>query len=566
MDDAQQQALAAQLAKLRANYLARLLAELAALQALGADLHGGERDRASLNELHKRLHKLTGSGGTFGLTSLSAAARALEQRVQAWLAGDLDGLDATACRSLAADLAALSRTADDIDEPSALIPPSSPVHAPGQTIRVWLVEDDAALGEQLLGQLEAFNYEVRLFTRIDEAERAAQAKSPDMLIMDVMFEEEGRNATVAIADLPALRALSCPVLFISSADDFQSRVRAARLGAVGYFLKPIDIPRLVNRMRQIFEQLRAPPQRVLIVDDDANLAAHMSLVLRAAGMEAEVLRRPESIIDEISKYQPDLVMMDVYMPGYTGPELAGMIRQHDKWTSLPIVYLSAETDLERQISAMSRGGDDFLLKPISDAALVAAVRVRVERARQLADQIDKDSLTGLLKHANIKEIAANEIRRARRVGKPVTLAMLDIDHFKSVNDTYGHAAGDLVISALATLLRQSDPLGRYGGEEFLMLLPECGGDDAQQKLDDIRLRFADLRFSHEGNSFSCTLSAGYATSHHAAQGDEAHAPIAVFDDADLLPAADAALYEAKRGGRNRVCAATRAHEPDGVSV
>jgi diguanylate cyclase (GGDEF)-like protein len=296
----------------------------------------------------------------------------------------------------------------------------------------------------------------------------------------------------------------------------------------------------------------------------------MSLVLQAAGMETGVLRQPETIMDELARFQPDLVLMDVHMPGYTGPELAGVIRQHDKWTGLPIVYLSAETDLERRIAAMSRGGDDFLIKPISDAPLVAAVRVRVERARQLADQINKDSLTGLLKHASIKEVAANEIRRARRIGKPVTLAMLDIDHFKRVNDTYGHAAGDLVISALAMLLRQrqrlrqSDPLGRYGGEEFLAVMPECASADAQRQLDDIRQRFSELRFSHEGNSFSCTLSAGYATSRHAAPGDQAHKPLAAFDDADLAAAADAALYEAKRGGRNRVCAATLNQKPDEV--
>jgi len=573
MDATQRQALAEQLAKLRAAYLARLPAELAALQALADGLQGGEGDRAGLEALHQRLHKLAGSGGTFGLAALSAAARALEQRVMAWLAGALNGVDASARRALAAELAALGQlvgqaaderageTAGEGEAPSALIRAPSPVGSADNTIQVWVMEDDAALGQQLVRQLESFNYRVQLFTRIDEAERAAQAESPDMLIMDVMFEAEGRNSTAALADFPALRALGCPLLFITSTDDFESRVRAARLGAVGYFLKPIDTPRLVNRMAQLFEQLGAPPQRVLVVDDDADLAAHLCLVLRSAGMVAEVLHQPEDIMEELAGFQPDLVLMDMHMPRYTGPELAGVIRQHDKWTGLPIVYLSAETDLERQIAAMRRGGDDFIIKPVSDAQLVAAVRVRVERARQLADQINKDSLTGLLKHASIKEVASKEIRRARRTGKPVTLAMLDIDHFKAVNDTYGHAAGDLVISALATLLRQrlrqSDHLGRYGGEEFLVVLPECACADAQRVLDDIRQRFANLRFSYDGRNFSCTVSAGHATAHQAAPADEASAPAAAASAADLLATADAALYDAKRGGRNRVCAAAR---------
>ncbi len=560
MDASQQKALAEQLAKLRADYLARLPDELAALQALAEGFQGGERDRPGLEVLHQHLHKLAGSGGTFGLAALSAAARALEQRAKAWLAGDLDAVDSPVWGRMAAEVAALGGTLGG-DTPAHSIPvaPSQAVRSPGKTIRVWLVEDDASLGGQLRRQLESFNYQVRLFTRIDEAERAAHTEMPDMLIMDVMFEAEGSNATEVLAHLPALRALACPLLFITSTDDFKSRVRAARLGAIGYFLKPIDIPRLVNRIGQLFEQMHAPPERVLIVDDDADLAAHLSLVLRAAGMEAEVLRRPETIMAELAAFQPELVLMDLHMPDYSGPELAGVIRQHDQWASLPIVYLSAETNLERQNAAMRRGGDDFLTKPISDAQLVAAVSVRVERARQLADQINKDSLTGLLKHASIKEIATNEIRRARRIDEPVTLAMFDIDHFKAVNDTYGHAAGDVVISALATLLRQrlrqSDHLGRYGGEEFLVVLPECASADAQLLLDDIRQRFADLRFSYEGQNFSCTLSAGHATSLHAAPGEEAKKKIAAFYDADLLAAADAALYEAKHGGRNRVCAA-----------
>ena len=557
------QALVEQMAKLRADYLARLPAELAALQALAGDLRGEERDRAGLEALHLRLHKLAGSGGTFGLAALGEAASVLEQRVVVWLAGELKEVDASARRAFAAELAGLGRmvgdTAGEPDARSAGIAAPSALRFADKAIRVWVMEDDVTIGEQLVRQLESFNYQVRLFARIDAAERVAQSEAPDMLIMDLVFAAEGSDGTEAFAGFPALRALRCPQLFTTSADDFQSRVRAARLGAVGCFVKPVDVPRLVNRMGQLLEQLNAPPQRVLIVDDDADLAAHLCLVLRSAGMVAEALRQPETIMEALAGFQPDLVLMDIHMPHYTGPELAGVIRQHDEWTGLPIVYLSAETDLERQVAAMRRGGDDFIIKPVADAQLVAAVRVRVDRARQLADQINKDSLTGLLKHASIKEVAAKEIVRARRAAKPVTLAMLDIDHFKSVNDAYGHAVGDLVISALAALLRQrlrqSDHIGRYGGEEFLVVLPECAGADAQRVLDDIRQRFANLRFSYDGQNFACSVSAGHSTSRHAAPGDEVKEAVAAASDADLLAAADAALYAAKRGGRNRVCAA-----------
>ena len=441
-------------------------------------------------------------------------------------------------------MAALGETVVEDDAP--LAPSNVSVEsAPGESIQIWLVEDDVLLGQELARQIEAFKYVVRLFTQIGEAERAAQTDRPDLLIMDVMFEQEGENATEILKQRPNLQKLACPLLFISSLDDFQSRVSAARLGAEGYFLKPLDVPRLLNRMAHIFEQRHAPAQRVLIVDDDVELAAHYRLVLLGAGMEAEVLHQPEAIIEKISAFRPELLLMDLHMPNFSGPDLAGVIRQYENWTSLPIVYLSAETDLGAQIKALDRGADDFLTKPISDAQLVSAVRVRVERARQLAVQISKDSLTGLLKHASIKEAAEVEVLRGRRIGKPVTLAMLDIDHFKRVNDTYGHAVGDVVISSVAMLLRQrlrqSDTVGRYGGEEFAAVLPECDAA-AQLLLEDIRRRFAAVRFSHEGKDFSCTISIGLACSDQ-------------FPDCNgvaLLAAADAALYTAKRGGRNQV--------------
>ena len=539
-------AVAEQIALLRKDYLARLPAELAALEKLAVGLNSGELDRPNLDELHHRLHKLAGSGGTFGFTALSVHARTLEQRVKGLLADSLDNADAQTRLALVLDVAALDQTLNEADVPATGSLQGGFGQAIGHTLNVWLVEDDILLGEELKCQLASFNYAVRLFARIEDAEQVAQTEQPHMLIMDVMLEQEGVNSTNILNSLPNLHNLACPLLFISSMDDFKSRVSAAQLGADGYVLKPLDVPRLVNRMVQIFEQRRAPPQRVLIVDDDVDLAAHYRLVLLGAGMEAEVLHQPEAIIEKISAFRPELVLMDLHMPGYSGQDLAGVIRQYDKWTSLPIVYLSAETNFDRQIEALVRGADDFMTKPIGDAQLVAAVHVRIERARHLEQQISRDSLTGLLKHASIKEAVELEVIRARRSGKPVTVAMLDIDHFKLVNDTYGHAMGDVVISSVAMLLRQrlrqSDIIGRYGGEEFAVALPECGTETAYRLLDDLRQRFAAVHFSHEGKNFTCALSVGIASSDQYPDGN----------GMKLLVAADEALYVAKRGGRNQV--------------
>lgn len=538
---------AEQLARLREDYRSRLPAELAALRSLIDRLCGGEVDRATLDELHHGLHKLAGSGGTFGLANLSAQARALEQRVKRWLGEDLNDVSAAARQTLATDVLALAQEATGGTPALEIASPEiREVAVDGQAVKIWLIEDDLPLSQELKQQLESFGYAVLTFGRISDAETAAQTQRPDMLIMDVMFPQQGENATEVLGLRPTLRALACPLLFVSSNDDFESRARAARLGAGGYFLKPLDVPRLVGRMAQIFEKRRAPPQRVLIVDDDVVLAGHYQLVLIAAGMEAAVLSEPRGIMETVAAFRPELVLMDLHMPEFSGPELAGVIRQHERWDGVPIVYLSAETDLDQQIQALGRGADDFLTKPISDAHLIAAVRARIERARQLDDQITRDSLTGLLKHASIKDALEVEVIRARRHGEPVTVAMLDIDHFKMVNDTHGHAMGDVVISSVAMLLRQrlrqSDIVGRYGGEEFVSILPECDVDAGQKLQEDIRQRFSAVTFSHDGQTFNCTLSVGVASS---AQYPQA-------SGAELLIAADEALYAAKRGGRNQV--------------
>lgn len=540
-----QQALLEQLAQLRASYLARLPQELADLHALAQRLSQDATDHSSLTELHQRLHKLAGSGSTFGYPLLSATARSLEQQVKSWLVGDAAGMDTRALHRIKTELASLSQSTADQRNLNVPVPVPDAADS-NQPICIWLIEEDADLSLQLKKQFEAFNYAVRQFDRLAAAEQAALQEQPDLLILNVMFRQRGEQATDVLPHCPTLRALACPLLFIAEQDDFTARVQAARLNASGYFIKPLDVPRLVKRISEVVEQQHAHAHRVLIVDDDIDLAEHMRLTLLAAGIEAEVLERRPDIMAKIASFRPELVLMDVHMPDYSGPDLAGVIRQYDTCINLPIVYLSAETDLTQQIHAISRGSDDFLTKPISDIQLVAAVRARITRARQLEEQISKDSLTGLFKHASIKSEARAAVQRARRTGQPLSLAILDIDHFKTVNDSYGHALGDVVIVAVATLLRQrlrqSDIIGRYGGEEFVAVLPECDRDSARLLMDDIRKRFSTLRFSNQDKAFICTISIGLACT-------------ADFPDSDsdqLLVSADKALYDAKHGGRNRV--------------
>ena len=282
---------------------------------------------------------------------------------------------------------------------------------------------------------------------------------------------------------------------------------------------------------------------MLIVDDSRAQATHTERVLNSAGILTHTLTEPLQAMTVLADFQPDLIILDMYMPACSGTELAKVIRHNDRYVSVPIIYLSAEDDLDKQLDAMSEGGDDFLTKPIKPRHLITTVRNRAARARHLKARMVRDSLTGLYNHTHTLQLLEDARSRARRSGTPLSFAMLDIDFFKKVNDTYGHPMGDRVIKSLALFLKQrlrkTDHIGRYGGEEFAVVLPDTDAATALKVLDEIRQRFAEISYPAQPMDLSCTFSCGIAELHEG------------VDSKTLSKRADEALYEAKHSGRNR---------------
>jgi diguanylate cyclase (GGDEF)-like protein len=282
----------------------------------------------------------------------------------------------------------------------------------------------------------------------------------------------------------------------------------------------------------------------MIVDDSIALTAYHAAVLEQAGMVVRAVNNPLNVIASLQEFAPDLILIDLYMPECNGTDLASVIRQLEAYVSIPIVFLSAESDLDKQLFAMGLGGDDFLTKPIQPQHLISSVTSRIRRSLLLRSFMVRDSLTGLLNHTAIKDQLDGEVAAAIRQKKPLSFAMIDIDHFKQVNDIYGHPVGDRVIKSLSRLLKQrlcaSDLIGRYGGEEFAVVLVDADRMTAIKVLDTIRDDFSRLRHLADEKEFSVTFSCGIA--------DVSHFP----DGAKLSDAADKALYKAKHAGRNCV--------------
>ena len=549
MDEATQTELdfATQLAVLRLQFAAQLTGTLDELNRLMAG-RGPDVPRELLTQIHFRLHKLAGAGGTFGFPELSAQARMLEEMSKRWLDADQPA-PPDQWRTWLAGLRAL-RLSIAVQDQVATVKPlpvlAAPKFAARGEVRVAMVHSDQAFSLVMCRGLRQFGYTVTPYLDWRSAQDGLLSDPPDIVLLEsALVEGENESTRQAVTRLVNSTWRRVALIFLANRADFDTQLLAAKVGAEVFFTQPVDVPTVAARIESLLREREQPPYRVLIVEDDEELAEHYRLTLRAAGMLADRVSHPNDVLPALQKLRPDILLMDLYMPECLGEELARMIRYDTGWQSLPIVLMSAESDLARQVRALGSGVDDFLVKPISDMQLVVGIRVRAERARKMAELMNQDSLTGLLKHASIKDRLAQEVDRARRSGKPVSIAMVDIDFFKRVNDNWGHPMGDQVIKTLGNLLRQrlrrQDSVGRYGGEEFLAVLPECTEADATRLLDDIRERFADIAFRSGEHTFNVTLSAGIAVS---AQGRDAH---------EILVAADQALYAAKEGGRNQVC-------------
>ena len=545
----------ASLASLRGKFLIRAREEVRYLSGQADKMQREGLTVAELSEAYQLLHRLAGSAGTFGLPGLGEAARRLEKTLkprveQARRSGTPEGESVPPVAAFVDAAGALSQWTHELppavtDAVGGARDAGAEGGGQGLQLRVLICHSSAASAEELIQGLAPYGFQCV----------QVPADSPRL---PALIAEASRIPSLALVSEDQLEVLSAqcrrqgiggrelPLLCMSPADTFEDRYRAATTGAEGFFPEPADFLQLADAIERFFsERKQGVAGRVLIVEDDPELAEHYRLVLGSSGVDVRLVTEPRLLMTVMAEFQPDIVLLDVELDGLSGISLARLIRFEPKWLSLPIIYLSSEDDPENQLHAVSKGADEFLMKPVTDGFLVRSVLHRCFRARQLSELMNRDSLTGLLKHSVIKQEAQREWASCQRLGHQSSVAMVDLDHFKQINDTWGHGCGDRVIKALSNLLksrlRESDLLGRYGGEEFLVVLPGCDVDQARKVIEGIGRHFAELSFSGgQDQTFRVTLSAGIARLNDFAHSDES------------VQAADQALYQRKRAGRNGV--------------
>ena len=334
-----------------------------------------------------------------------------------------------------------------------------------------------------------------------------------------------------------------PLIVVGNEDSIVNRLQAIRQGALAFIARPLDTARLVEAIDEVCPATAGEPPRVLIVEDSKSQALHYNKVLKEAGCSTAVVNQPLQILEALHGLQPELILLDMQMPECTGLELARVLRQMPGWRTVPVLFMSAEENPEKQAAAMAISGDDFLLKPVKADELKKAVLTRISRSRMQLQQLNRDGLTGLLNLSAMQQAIDGQCAQASRTGEPLCFAQLDIDRLGPLNQTAGHGAGDAVVRQLARLLsrrlRKSDTIGRLGGDRFGVLLPGCRGDDALRLIEAVRTDLARQPLQHGGHVLNVKLSGGVAQHDGGAPGA-------------LRDAAERALQWAKEAGGNNV--------------
>jgi diguanylate cyclase (GGDEF)-like protein len=307
--------------------------------------------------------------------------------------------------------------------------------------------------------------------------------------------------------------------------------------------------------------------KVLIAEDDSEISTLISLTLRMEGYDVLQARDGMQALQIVREHAPDLVLLDVMMPQMSGYEVARHLQDDPATVTLPIIFVTAKHEMEDRVLGLSMSVD-YICKPFAVPELLARVRAAL-RMRKLQEELRvsnerlarlavTDELTGLANRRGFEQELEDEIFRARRFDYPIAVAMLDLDHFKKVNDTWGHARGDVVLQAFARVLQHSsrrvDKVARIGGEEFVALLPTTDAAGAETFGEKVRSATAELEIpgtNLDGTSappLHVTTSVGLAVTTSIAQVEAPNSAVA----AALLQQADQCLYKAKESGRNRV--------------
>jgi len=512
-----------------------------------AVLEGG-LDEESRRHAEREAHKLAGSVGTFGFAQGSRLAREIELLLQG--AAPLGQAEALKLTDLVVALRReLARPPTPAADPSAsrervAAPPQAGPATGARLPLLLIVDDDAELADRIAMEAGGRGFRTRVAPGVAEARAAVAEERPAAVLLDLSFER-GESGLSLLSEL-ASRTPRVPVLVLTARGSFTDRVDVARMGGMGFLQKPVPPAAAVDAVQGVLHRGRDRHACVLVVDDDPLVLASVGSLLEAGGVKVHTLDDPLRFWEALEEFCPDVVILDIDMPRVNGIELCRVLRNDTRWGATPVVFLTARAGPETVQQVFSAGADDFVAKPIVGPELVTRITNRLERVQLHRALADTDPLTGVANRRRSEELMGQLLNLAVRHQQPFSLALLDLDHFKQVNDQHGHGTGDEVLRRVARMLERSfraeDVVARWGGEEFLVAMHGMDKDDGVQRLAEVLEVLRDEPFEVPGaEPLRVTFSAGVA-----------QYPMDGGDLQALYRTADATMYQAKEAGRDRV--------------
>jgi len=405
---------------------------------------------------------------------------------------------------------------------------------------ILMPDNEARLG--MVRALEETGFVVNAHEGAVDPWDLSASERPDLVVIGSEAGDDplalARYWTAATPDRPRAVVLADP-------NDQFDRLRIAAAGVDAVF-GPLTLPRGLAQYARALAQIGAPPANVVVVEDDPHQAQLFSTWLGQLNARVSICDSAHSAREALARETPDLVLLDVDLPDVDGYALARLMRQDPRLALVPIVFLTARHSLADELEGLRAGGDDFLAKPVERSHLLQVVLTRTERGRRVRDLVHRDGLTGVLNHATLMAELEHALSFAMRHGEALSFLMLDLDHFKRINDTHGHLVGDQVLVHVARVFRKvirgSDLLGRYGGEEFGIILRRCPPANGRTIAEKLRQGLANETVNFTGSDpISLRVSIGVASF-----------PGSGTTATEVASAADRALYRAKTSGRDRV--------------
>lgn len=520
---------------LRREYLLEAPARLAELRKDLMALRAGESDAAQ--SLVTRFHRLAGSGGSYGYPEVSEIAKGAERYLR-----QADSPNPEIAADHLGEL--VDRLAGAFDAAARQL--GLPLGAGATREFGWralVIGPDAPLRAAIMSDLGSQGFLTHADTEVGEPRELKLTERPDLV---VLVEHPGGadpyGAASAWSGAGPVRPRS--IVLVGSADAVD-RVRALACG-IDAIIPPervaVDLPTYAKTLARI----GSPPPRVLLVEPDPVQAEQMAKWLEQANARVTRCVDGDAAREALQRESPDLILADTRLPRLDGLSLARLVRQDSRFSLTPIIFITSQDTVADQIEAISAGADHFLSEPVDRELMTHLVINRAERGRRLREMVHRDGLTGLLNHATLMAELEHTVEFARRHGESFAFLMIDVDHFKRINDRYGHLAGDQVLLHVArvfqTTARASDLIGRYGGEEFGVILRRTDAAGAAVLAEKLRKALQDQ---------PARLPAGEAITVKVCMGIAAY-PLDGTSAGELVHLADAALYRAKNAGRDRV--------------